>query len=285
MKALSPHSVTILHVLSLLSLSEASTNTRAPTAFVTPPKTTTKMTNQKLFFGTSSSVTPPLFQMRHRSSQFKIATSEAKTATLPPFYHDTKLFFWKNNSDEDKKSDLFKIDNVSGTYDGVATFIQEWSKRFEGDGAKSNGLTTPVTVVTSFGEATDITDEDGEAEDSNDDDDNVAAVAKSGVKLIFKPAKTGSAYKSKEEEKATEEKVSGYNDPSNDKKKKRKPKKEGGVQIVVEKIDDGKLLRKLRVRAFRCEMDEDTIIKEMSEEAIISNLKKAMNAWKKQQTA
>mmetsp|Transcript_6695 Transcript_6695/g.8826 ORF Transcript_6695/g.8826 Transcript_6695/m.8826 type:complete len:282 (+) Transcript_6695:264-1109(+) len=281
MKALSPHSVTILHVLSLLSLSEASTNTRAPTAFVTPPKTMTKMTNQKLFFGTSSSVTPPLFQMRHRSSQFKIATSEAKTATLPPFYHDTKLFFWKNNSDEDKKSDLFKIDNVSGTYDGVATFIQEWSKRFEGDGAKSNGLTTPVTVVTSFGEATDITDEDGEAEDSNDDDDNVAAVAKSGVKLIFKPAKTGSAYKSKEEEKATEEKVSGYNDPSNDKKKKRKPKKEGGVQIVVEKIDDGKL----RVRAFRCEMDEDTIIKEMSEEAIISNLKKAMNAWKKQQTA
>jgi len=275
MKTLSPYVVTVLHVLSLLSLAEATTNTKAFTTFITPPKTMTKMTNQKLFFGITSSTAPPFFQIRHRSSQFNIATSKTRTATPPPFYHCTKLFFfWQNNSNEDKNSDLLKIDNVSGTYDGVSTFIQEWSKTFEGDGAKSNGLTTSVSVVTSLGEDT---DDDGEAENSYDDD-NVVVVAQSGVKLIFLPTKTGSAYKSKEEEKITKEKNSNDNGSSNDKKKK--PKKEGGVQIVIEKIDDGKL----RVRAFRCEMDEDTMIKEMSEETIINNLKKAMDAWKKQQT-
>ena len=54
-----------------------------------------------------------------------------------------------------------------------------------------------------------------------------------------------------------------------------KARKEGGVEVLVEKTVDGEL----RVRARRCNMDHKTIVKEMSEEVIVSNLKKAVKAW------
>merc|ERR1712238_629460 len=57
---------------------------------------------------------------------------------------------------------------------------------------------------------------------------------------------------------------------------KQEEKKQGGVQIFVEKLS-----RSLRVRAVRCEIDDDTVIKEMSEEVIIRELQKAINVWKK----
>merc|ERR1712238_123395 len=58
---------------------------------------------------------------------------------------------------------------------------------------------------------------------------------------------------------------------------KQEEKKQGGVQIFVEKLSGS-----LQVRAVRCEIDDDTVIKEMSEEAIIRELQKAINVWKKE---
>lgn len=46
---------------------------------------------------------------------------------------------------------------------------------------------------------------------------------------------------------------------------------------MVEKLADNEV----RVRAVRCNCDEDTIIKEMSEEIILSKLKEAIDVWKK----
>ena len=86
-----------------------------------------------------------------------------------------------------------------------------------------------------------------------------------GVKILFKPKE--STYKSKDEERAAEEGTA---------EKKKEPQKEGGVQVMVEQDGD-----EVKVVATRCEMDEDTMIREMSEEAIISGLKKAINVWKK----
>jgi hypothetical protein len=59
--------------------------------------------------------------------------------------------------------------------------------------------------------------------------------------------------------------------------KKKDEKKQGGVEILVEKLSSSSL----QVRAKRCEIDDDTMIKEMSEEVIIQELKKAIGVWKK----
>ena len=55
--------------------------------------------------------------------------------------------------------------------------------------------------------------------------------------------------------------------------------KEGGVEILVEQLENGDI----QVIAKRCDFDEDTMIKEMSESAILEQLKKAIGVWKKEQ--
>ena len=62
-----------------------------------------------------------------------------------------------------------------------------------------------------------------------------------------------------------------------------KQKKEGGIEILVEEVSkkDGKF--ELRVRAKRCNMDDNTVIKEMSEETILKRLEEAVEAWEKEQ--
>jgi hypothetical protein len=76
-------------------------------------------------------------------------------------------------------------------------------------------------------------------------------------------------YRSKTEEgDAPRKKAEG----DDSKKKKKKEKKQGGVEILVEKLSFGGI----RVRARRCDLDEDTMIKEMSEKAIIAELQTAI---------
>ena len=136
-------------------------------------------------------------------------------------------------------------------FDSLSTYIVEWSKLLEND-PKGMGLTTPVTVSTS---------------DATPDGD-VAAV--SGVKILFLKTKTGDAYKSKEEERATEE--------DEEEEIPEKEVREGGVEVLVEQLNDGHV----QVRARRCEVDEDTTIKEMSEENITSELTKAVDVFMKE---
>jgi len=139
-------------------------------------------------------------------------------------------------------------------------------------------LTTPVQVI--------------KTSENGNKDDNIEEIA--GCSLIFQKIDTG--YKSKDEEAkgsyqrqtSKEEEAKGsyqrQTDNIEDRKtikssspSKQEEKKQGGVQIFVEKLSGS-----LQVRAVRCEIDDDTVIKEMSEEVIIRELQKAINVWKKE---
>ncbi|KAL7519569.1 hypothetical protein ACHAWX_004329 [Stephanocyclus meneghinianus] len=147
-------------------------------------------------------------------------------------------------------------------FEQLAQYVKEWSTAYEGD-RKGTGLTTPVLVRNSRKGPSQF---DG-------------VMAREGVRLLFQTTNTGDRYKSATEEKQDEkERNSGGSaakKASGSAPVAVKARKEGGVEVLVEKTVDGEL----RVRARRCNMDHKTIVKEMSEEVIVSNLKKAVKAW------
>ena len=141
-------------------------------------------------------------------------------------------------------------DNPTTKFDSLSHMILEWSKIFFSEENKA-GLTTPVTLV-------ELPQQQGSGDITN----------YSGVQLLFKKGTTGgkSAYKDKDDEK--------------EKSTQKEEVKEGGVEILVEQLQSGDL----QVIATRCNVDEDTMIKEMSEQTIIESLRKAVAAWKKEQS-
>jgi len=121
-------------------------------------------------------------------------------------------------------------------------------------------LTTPVSVLKGIVVGAD-----------DDDDESLLDVV--GCRLIFQKVDTG--YQSKDEE----ERSSSNNDDDNEKKEP----KQGGMEILVQKRKPSTAQAvSLRVVARRCEVDEDTMIKEMSEEIIVKELQKAIGVWKKE---
>lgn len=165
--------------------------------------------------------------------------------------------------------ELLRIDVESGAsdketnekYEKLATFIEEWSKMFEGK-AKGTGLTTPVTLSI-----------------SKRLPDNVCVLRRFGVRLEFKETNTGSAYFSKGEE-ASKERQQGnyktqYAEKNVDSIKPRRQNNQGGVEVIVEQTVSGSL----RVRARRCNLDDSTVIKEISEETILKKIQSAVNSW------
>ena len=146
-------------------------------------------------------------------------------------------------------------------FEQLAAYVKEWSAAYEG-GRKGTGLTTPVLVRNSRKGPSKF---DG-------------VVSREGIRILFQTTNTGDRYKSASEDKADEKErnSSGSSSkPSGPSKVIGKARKEGGVEILVEKTNAGDL----RVRARRCNMDHKTVIKEMSEEVILSSLKKAVKAW------
>jgi len=135
--------------------------------------------------------------------------------------------------------------NIDVKFDSLSIMISSWSKMFSDH--KKMGLTTAVDVV--------------ELPKSGDS---------AGVQLLFKKGKGGRfAYRDKDDKK----------DDGDKKKQKEDSVKEGGVQVMINKLSDGNL----EVIASRCEIEEGTIIKEMSEQTIIDSLGQTMKAWKKEQ--
>ena len=147
-------------------------------------------------------------------------------------------------------------------YDSLSIMIREWSKSFVVNDLgekKITGLTTPVEVV--------IGDED----DVEHDD----VVKSSGVRLLFKRGTTGgrSAYRDKDDvgRNDRDEVVEGRRENAD-------AEKEGGVEVRVEKTSNGGL----RVIASRCDIEEETMVKEMSEGVIVASLGKTVAAWRKE---
>ena len=154
-------------------------------------------------------------------------------------------------------------DEGTSKFEQLSQYVQQWSGAYEGD-RKGTGLTTPVLVRKSRKPASEI--------------DGVAA--RSGIRILFQTTNTGDRYKSASEEKQDEKERTGGGVPKKTTSTTpivAKGRKEGGVEILVEKTTEGAL----RVRARRCNVDDKTIVKEMSEEVIVKSLKKAVEAWAK----
>mmetsp|Transcript_9254 Transcript_9254/g.15318 ORF Transcript_9254/g.15318 Transcript_9254/m.15318 type:complete len:226 (+) Transcript_9254:153-830(+) len=178
---------------------------------------------------------------------------------LSPYsYSSTKLNLFGNlfgNDDADRENkELARFSNllvsndmnIDVKFDSLSIMISSWSKMFSGD-HKKMGLTTAVDVLVL---------------PTSDDS--------AGVQLLFKKGTGGrSAYSDKDDK----------NDDGDKKKEKQETIKEGGVQVTINKTPDGDL----EVIAKRCEIEEETMIKEMSEQTIIDSLGQAMQAWKKEQ--
>jgi hypothetical protein len=154
------------------------------------------------------------------------------------------------------------IDDVA--FDSLSIMMREWSKLFVVNDLgekKITVLTTPVEVVDLYSPGA-------------DDEEHGDVVKSSRVRLLFKKGKTGgrSAYRDKDDvARNNKDEVDGQKDNVD-------AVKEGGVEVRVEKMSSGEL----RVIASRCEIEEGTMTKEISEEVIIDSLEKAVSAWRKE---
>ena len=155
---------------------------------------------------------------------------------------------------------------LDSKYEQLRQYIKQWSATYEGD-RKGTGLTTPVLVRKSRKPASAF---DG-------------VIARDGVRILFQTTNTGDRYKSASEEKTEDkDRNRGGGGSTTPKKSSSAPvmtkaRKEGGVEVLVEKTTDGNI----RIRARRCNIDNKTIVKEMSENVIVKSLKKAVEAWVK----
>lgn len=155
-------------------------------------------------------------------------------------------------------------DNINVQFESLSDYIiNKWAPLFLTGTIK---LTTDVEVLNLPPNSSSSNIEDG-----------VEATA--GCQLIFKKIDTG--YKSKNEEGEGSYQRQSSDNNNDDSKKKKEEKKQGGVEILVEKLSSGSS-SSLQVRAKRCEVEDDTMIKEMSEEVIIQELQKAIDVWKKE---
>lgn len=153
-------------------------------------------------------------------------------------------------------------------FEELSNYMNAWSDRFN-NGAKGTGLTTPVIVSPSRF----LDDIEGE---------NPSIVRKYGVRFEFKQTNTGFAYRSKSEEREVENLKGGQSSSGAAPIKTAFQNNEGGIEVLVEEVTRaGK--RQLRVRARRCNMDDATVVKELSEQTILKNLGKAVEVWKKEQ--
>ena len=144
------------------------------------------------------------------------------------------------------------VDDKDVQFESLADYIQNnWVQLFVTGNIE---LTTPVQIQQVV-------------LDTENADDGVEAEA--SVRLLFQKIDTG--YKSKKDE----ESETNDDEDSGSSSKKEEPK-QGGVEILVQKLANG-----LRIQARRCEIDDDTTIKEMSEETIVRELEMAIDVWKK----
>lgn len=144
------------------------------------------------------------------------------------------------------------VDDKNVQFESLADYIQnKWAQLLVTGNIK---LTTPVQIQQVV-------------LDNENADDGVEA--ETSVRLLFQKVDTG--YKSKKDE---ESEIN--EDEDSDSSSKKEEPKQGGVEISVQKLANG-----LRIQARRCEIDDDTMIKEMSEETIVRELEMAIDVWKK----
>ena len=141
-------------------------------------------------------------------------------------------------------------------YDELVEYVQGWADLLADTG---KGLTTPVV-----------------AEPYINGISRNCVAKQDGASLLFKSTKTGKNYMSSKEEKQREQETGGRGGSSTS-APSRRIVREGGVDVVVELVDDDS--PKLRVRARRCNYANDAVIKELSEQTIVKRLNEAVDVW------
>lgn len=166
--------------------------------------------------------------------------------------------------------------DVDTKFEQLSQYIQLWATKSYGESEDSkksttSGLTTPVIVRPS-----------SRGSISNPASLELDGVlSRNGVRILFQMTNTGDRYKSASEEREDETMRSSGGGGGGATKKASptiivgKARKEGGIEILIEKTLDNTV----RVRARRCNMDDKTIVKEMSESAIVKSLMKALESW------
>lgn len=151
--------------------------------------------------------------------------------------------------------EVYRQDELAD-YDTLVEYVMEWSDQLASTG---KGLTTPVQS-------------------------NVVSVvhAAPGIKvaeatqLLFLPTATGRNYMSREEEREREKQLKSGGTvkamPS------QKIKQDGGLEFIVEQMTNGLG----RVRAKRCNYGDGAVVKELSEQTILSSFKKSMEVWRRE---
>ena len=183
-----------------------------------------------------------------------------------------------------KKGELASFGNLEKSandadvaFDSISTYLVDWANLFEGDRGKERGLTTSVAVTKLDGPVpVDVGSDDDDDDDDDTAEDGMEVIASSGVKFTFKPPPN--AFDDRNNNKDTNDGEKTVDEQ----KKKKKETSPGGVQVLAQKIlssgGDGGV--EVRVVATRCDIDEGTIIKEMSEECICDDLRKAIKIWR-----
>ena len=177
-----------------------------------------------------------------------------------------------------KKGELASFGNLEKSasdadvaFDSISTYLVEWANLFEGDRGKERGLTTSVAVTKLDGPVPVDVDSD---DDDDTAEDGIEVIASSGVKFTFKPPQNAFDDRNNKD-------TNDGAKTADEKKKKKKETSPGGVQVLAQKIlSSGGGGEEVRVVATRCDIDEGTIIKEMSEECICDDLRKAIKIWR-----
>ncbi len=104
------------------------------------------------------------------------------------------------------------------------------------------------------------------------------------MRILFRTTNTGDRYKSFTEERRDERARSGGGNTKTSASSSAsarpttsmaKERKEVGVEVLIERTANGHV----RVRARRCNVDDKTVVKEMSEGVIVGSLRKALGIW------
>jgi hypothetical protein len=149
-------------------------------------------------------------------------------------------------------------DAAQANYAQLVLYLQEWAMMLQG----GKGLTTPIYAEVPRQK---LALAPGVKESAS-------------VQLNFLPTATGKNYLSRDEEKEREKKQgTAASEQVLPTSTRRSTARDGGIEIVAEITTTGEL----RVRAKRCNYADNVILKELSEETILSRFRKCIDVWKK----
>ena len=168
--------------------------------------------------------------------------------------------------------------------DQLIEYMYEWSQLDD----TSKGLTTPIRI-----EWTSPPQQQRQQALLP----NRRIVQQTGLQFLFQPTATGARYMSRSEEKQRERDFSKNNNDNNQGSSSsptapsmRPAAKEGGLEICMEWIQtnnnkDDETTDSLRVRVRRCNYAPGVILKELTEQSLVSRIEKALTVWEQQHFA